>query len=84
MSDAASGEDVESFRLRARAWLAENMPPERGEPWAHGDPARWPRARELQRRLFDAGFAGLCFPEADAPKYFRPSICSAQCPKRAI
>ncbi len=64
MSDAASGEDVESFRLRARAWLAENMPPERGEPWAHGDPARWPRARELQRRLFDAGFAGLCFPEA--------------------
>ncbi len=64
MTDAASGEDVESFRLRARAWLAENMPPERGETWAHGDPARWPRARELQRRLFDAGFAGLCFPEA--------------------
>ncbi len=27
MSDAAPGEDVESFRLRARAWLAKNMPP---------------------------------------------------------
>jgi alkylation response protein AidB-like acyl-CoA dehydrogenase len=59
------GEDVESFRLRARAWLAENMPrlpagytnamlireDETGE-----------RARRLQRTLFDAGFAGICFP----------------------
>ncbi|HEV3281610.1 MAG TPA: acyl-CoA dehydrogenase family protein [Acidimicrobiales bacterium] len=59
------GEDVESFRLRARAWLAENMPrlpagytnamlireDETGE-----------RARRLQRTLFEAGFAGICFP----------------------
>ena len=66
MSDTAPGENVDSFRLRARAWLAENMPPATGKTWAHGDPARWPRARELQRRLFDAGFAGLCFPRAYA------------------
>jgi len=64
VSDATAGEDVESFRLRARAWLAENMPPQPDEPFAHTDPARWPRAKELQRLLFDAGFAGLCFPKA--------------------
>jgi len=61
-------EDVESFRLRARAWLAGNMP--RLKPhedgsmeavFARGD-AIWPRARELQRMLYDGGFAGICFP----------------------
>jgi alkylation response protein AidB-like acyl-CoA dehydrogenase len=61
-------EDVESFRLRARAWLAENMPrlPD-GETVSleammqRGDEI-WPRARELQRLLFDGGFAGICYP----------------------
>jgi alkylation response protein AidB-like acyl-CoA dehydrogenase len=61
-------EDVESFRLRARAWLAENMPrlPD-GETvgleamMQRGDEI-WPRARELQRLLFDGGFAGICYP----------------------
>jgi alkylation response protein AidB-like acyl-CoA dehydrogenase len=62
-----SQEDVESFRQRARAWLAESMPPlpegttnmlvnqqdESGE-----------EARRLQRTLFDGGFAGICFPVA--------------------
>ena len=61
-------EDVESFRLRARAWLAGSMP--RLNPnedgsmeavFARGD-AIWPRARELQRMLYDGGFAGICFP----------------------
>jgi alkylation response protein AidB-like acyl-CoA dehydrogenase len=62
-------EDVESFRLRARAWLAENMPrltlDEDGSveaAFARGD-AIWPRARELQRKLYDGGFAGICFPK---------------------
>jgi alkylation response protein AidB-like acyl-CoA dehydrogenase len=62
-------EDVESFRLRARAWLADNMPrltpDEDGSMEAafqRGD-AIWPRARELQRLLYDGGFAGLCFPK---------------------
>ena len=32
-----------------RGWLADDM-------------ARWQCARELQRKLFDGGFAGLCFP----------------------
>ncbi|MBJ22747.1 MAG: acyl-CoA dehydrogenase [bacterium] len=64
MSETESKNDVEVFRLRARAWLEENMPPERAEPWSHADAARWPRARELQRLLFDGGFAGICFPKA--------------------
>jgi alkylation response protein AidB-like acyl-CoA dehydrogenase len=65
---AAGTEDVESFRLRARAWLADSMPrlnpDEDGSMeavFARGD-AIWPRARELQRMLYDGGFAGICFP----------------------
>ncbi len=63
MSDSISNEDVQAFRLRARVWLAENMPLEPEQPRSHADAARWPRAKELQRLLFDAGFAGLCFPK---------------------
>ncbi|HTX29317.1 MAG TPA: acyl-CoA dehydrogenase family protein [Streptosporangiaceae bacterium] len=60
--------DVESFRLQARAWLAENMPrlvPGESDSleamMMRGDDI-WPRARELQRMLYDGGFAGICFP----------------------
>ena len=59
-------ESVESFRLRARAWLAEHMPrrpldappPDRAE-----DEQTWIDDRALQRKLWDGGFAGICFPE---------------------
>jgi len=57
-------ESVESFRLRARQWLAANMPPLTGSPWRSDAMQRWARARELQRKLFDGGFAGLCFSQA--------------------
>jgi alkylation response protein AidB-like acyl-CoA dehydrogenase len=61
-----TAESVESFRLRARAWLAEHMPrravdappPDRAE-----DEQTWIRDRELQRILWDGGFAGICFPK---------------------
>ncbi|MCX5044246.1 acyl-CoA dehydrogenase family protein [Aldersonia sp. NBC_00410] len=58
---AAEMESVESFRARAGSWLKANMPP---AP-AHIDATRreWDRARELQRRLYDGGFAGICFPK---------------------
>lgn len=65
---AADLEDVESFRLRARDWLAQNMPrlgPGEGgalEAMTHWGDEVWPRARELQRLLFDGGFAGICYP----------------------
>jgi alkylation response protein AidB-like acyl-CoA dehydrogenase len=62
-------EDVESFRLRAREWIAANLPPlpeandtPGGGGREHVDDTAWLRVRELQRLLFDAGFAGLCYP----------------------
>ena len=62
-------EDVGSFRLRAREWIRDNLPrlPEGsnapdGEGRGQVDDAAWLRARQLQRLLFDAGFAGICYP----------------------
>ena len=54
-------EPVEDFRRRARAWLAESMPLGPA-PADRGDPGRRDVERMLQRRLWDGGFAGICFP----------------------
>ncbi len=58
-------EDLESFRQRARAWLAENMPKSGEssdlEEWGSADSER---TKMLQRKLFDGGFAGICYPKA--------------------
>ncbi|MBW8827272.1 MAG: acyl-CoA dehydrogenase family protein [Acidobacteria bacterium] len=51
--DQAVDEDVESFRIRARAWIEANLP-DRDHP---GDDDR-----ALQALLFDSGFAGIAFP----------------------
>ena len=67
-ADPAASADVESvdeFRARARAWLAEHLPPidPAAPPAAHRDEEGcWQRARELQKRLYEGGFAGICFP----------------------
>jgi alkylation response protein AidB-like acyl-CoA dehydrogenase len=73
MSDTNDIEDVESFTLRARTWLKENMPPIppgyvgfQGGGSLHSDEeelARTARCRELQRMLFDGGLAGICVPK---------------------
>jgi alkylation response protein AidB-like acyl-CoA dehydrogenase len=58
-------ESVEQFAARARAWLAENMPridPDNPPEADRGEEAPWLRARELQKRLHEGGFAGICFP----------------------
>jgi alkylation response protein AidB-like acyl-CoA dehydrogenase len=58
-------ETVDEFRAWARVWLAEHMPciDSGGGPLFNRDSeAAWQRARELQRRLSDGGFAGICFP----------------------
>lgn len=60
-----TSESVDEFRRRARAWLADNLP-----RLGSGDAmvlqrdelTSWRRARELQKKLFDGGFAGICFP----------------------
>jgi alkylation response protein AidB-like acyl-CoA dehydrogenase len=54
--------DVENFRSDARRWLKATMPPAPDQPGMPGDDAVWPRARVLQRMLWDGGFAGICFP----------------------
>src|SRR5699024_759705 len=56
---------VEEFAARARAWLAGNMPrrdPQHPPRNGRDDEDAWQRARELQRLLYDGGFAGICFP----------------------
>ncbi|WP_375485009.1 acyl-CoA dehydrogenase family protein [uncultured Mycobacterium sp.] len=62
---APAGESVDQFRARARAWLAASMPriDPASPPAANRDDERsWQRARELQKRLYEGGFAGICFP----------------------
>jgi alkylation response protein AidB-like acyl-CoA dehydrogenase len=46
-------EPVVAFADRAAAWIAANLPSTQDEPVDH---------RELQRRIFDAGFGGIGFP----------------------
>ncbi len=71
MSISAGGdlESVESFRQRARAWIAGNLTPlpEVTEAGAEDGPGRrdeagWLHARRLQARLHAGGFAGICYP----------------------
>jgi len=61
-------ESVDAFRARAREWLAANMPPmpKGASPFdasAMEDPVKIAHARELQRKLYDGGFAGICYPK---------------------
>jgi alkylation response protein AidB-like acyl-CoA dehydrogenase len=62
----ASQEELDAYRARLRAWLAEQMP--RLDPSSHRDPFnedddRASRNRELQRILWDGGYAGICYPK---------------------
>lgn len=59
-------EDVESFRQRAREWLAANLRrvDEGFDPLTMmaGDDAIQ-RNRDLMRKLYDGGFSGICYPK---------------------
>jgi alkylation response protein AidB-like acyl-CoA dehydrogenase len=63
-------EDLESFRQRARAFIRSNLKPmtleqlrwERMGADEEVELAGIAREREIQRMLFDAGLAGICFP----------------------
>ncbi|GLE52094.1 acyl-CoA dehydrogenase family protein [Mycobacterium montefiorense] len=62
---AETAETVAEFRSRARAWLAANMPrqdPAEAALLERDAELSWHRARELQKKLYDGGFAGICFP----------------------
>jgi alkylation response protein AidB-like acyl-CoA dehydrogenase len=64
-------EDLDRFRSRLRSWLADNMPPAtsearvgvRGDLSDEEELADVAHTRELQRRLYDGGFAGIVFPK---------------------
>ena len=69
MTDTAisthTDESVADFSARARAWLAENMPPidpENPPFMVRAEQQSWDRAKELQQKLHAGGFAGICFP----------------------
>src|SRR6204780_1212766 len=59
-------EDLDTFAARAKAWVTANLEllnsaaPYRGHPTEDGNHVV--RAKAIQRKLFDAGFAGLCYP----------------------
>jgi alkylation response protein AidB-like acyl-CoA dehydrogenase len=59
---AAQQESVEEFRLRARTWLRDHLPPADDGLSRRIVPGRWDEERAIQRRLWDGGFAGICFP----------------------
>ena len=64
--EAREMESVESFRLRAREWLAEHLPllaPDAPPVDRAEDHETWLRDRELQGLLWEGGFAGICFPK---------------------
>jgi alkylation response protein AidB-like acyl-CoA dehydrogenase len=62
MNVAEQHETVDEFAFRARAWLATHMPRLTSEPVHERRDDIWDRQRELQRMLWDGGFAGICVP----------------------
>jgi alkylation response protein AidB-like acyl-CoA dehydrogenase len=60
-------EDVESFTARARAWALANLPEAVDNAQARADaddhPKQVAKARQMQRVIFDGGFAGLLYPK---------------------
>src|ERR1700722_1127407 len=68
MPDTAIAEGLGAFRARAREWMAANLEPLDGaDPFmghAADDTGQVVRAKAIQRKLWDGGFAGLCYPKA--------------------
>ncbi len=61
MTDADTQQETpEEFRLRARAWLSDNMPL---RPEGQAGNRDFERCRELQPILYEGGLAGVCFPK---------------------
>jgi alkylation response protein AidB-like acyl-CoA dehydrogenase len=59
-------ETLDSFKTRARKWIEQNLEPLNGaDPFmglAKDDMDQVVRAKAIQRKLWDAGFSGLCYP----------------------
>ena len=69
-ADAVEVEDVNAFRLRARAWLKDNLGPSAPDRMIgnfrlasrEDELAMVEHDRSVQRTLYDGGFAGICVP----------------------
>jgi alkylation response protein AidB-like acyl-CoA dehydrogenase len=75
-------EDVESFALRARAFIRENLAPTgprgmRGDWTDEQELAEMDRQRGLQRRLFDGGLAGIVVPKEYGGQGLTPAHAAA-------
>lgn len=73
MTDAWRTEDVAAFAARARSWIEANLRPIerrdyervfRSDFTEEEEQTLVAHERQIQRRLHDAGFAGICVPEA--------------------
>jgi alkylation response protein AidB-like acyl-CoA dehydrogenase len=70
MTDVDELESVEDFAARARVWLAANMPRTSDDFGGYKAVSRTDEeelahishCRDLQRQLYDGGFAGICVP----------------------
>ena len=59
-------DDLDTYRERVRTYMEEHLPKrDHDNPWhaMEDDDNRASMNRELQRRLFDGGFAGVCYPK---------------------
>jgi alkylation response protein AidB-like acyl-CoA dehydrogenase len=63
----ASSDGVDDYRRRARAWLTTNLPPLEGAAQRPTSEDLTPEVmaanRALQRKLFEAGYAGISWPK---------------------
>src|SRR5690606_31802566 len=59
--------DLDTFRREAREWIIENLERKPADSHAIGSEDKTPEeiaaSRVLQRKLFDAGFAGISYPK---------------------
>ncbi|MDE0216083.1 MAG: acyl-CoA dehydrogenase family protein [bacterium] len=58
--------ELARYREEVEAWMGENMPrSDPANPWhaIQDDDDRSTRNRELQRRLYDGGYAAVCYPK---------------------
>jgi alkylation response protein AidB-like acyl-CoA dehydrogenase len=69
--DKIESPELREYRVKARAWLADHIPPlgrgDDGQVVAVGEeddpaPERQAEARQLQAKLYEAGYAGFTFP----------------------
>jgi alkylation response protein AidB-like acyl-CoA dehydrogenase len=65
-AEAQDTPDLHAFRLRARAYMAQHLPPRLAEelPWVWDSPELVKKDRRVQRLLFDGDLAGLTVPQA--------------------